>query len=194
MNRAGSAAEPLPLCMAAGTRRCLARHATGVMLSVRPRRVRSHPRAAPIGDDNGPLWTGNRPSARRSRWRCPLGGINRFLERARRWETGRPIRQDAGDVVYAANKLYGQAMPRLTPEDWWATLSEADRAAFMDQVAVGRRVSLDLWMKMRTTGVLAAPNGYGNHPWEYYLVGDHLRYVLARAAERTGPPRPEPTD
>ena len=73
-------------------------------------------------------------------------------------------------------------------------MTEADRAAFMDQVAVGRRVSLDLWMKMRTAGVLAAPNGYGNHPWEYYLLGDHLRYALARAAERaTGQPGPEPT-
>ena len=64
-------------------------------------------------------------------------------------------------------------------------MKEADRATFMDQVAVGRRVSLDLWIKMRSAGVLAAPNGYGNHPWEHYLLADHLRYVLARAAERS---------
>jgi hypothetical protein len=86
-------------------------------------------------------------------------------------------------------------MSRPTPEEWWTGLREADRNAFMDQVAVGRRVSLDLWMKLRSAGVLAAPNGYANHPWEYYLPADHLRYVLARAVERNGDESPsEPTD
>jgi hypothetical protein len=77
-------------------------------------------------------------------------------------------------------------MSRPTPEEWWNGMSEADRAAFMDQVAVGRRVSFDLWMKMGSTEVLAANHGYGDHPWEYYLPGDHLRYVLERAEERAG--------
>jgi hypothetical protein len=74
-------------------------------------------------------------------------------------------------------------------------LREADRNAFMDQVAVGRRVSLDLWIKLRSAGVLAAPNGYGNHPWECCVPRDHLRYVLARAVERNGDESPsESTD
>jgi hypothetical protein len=90
---------------------------------------------------------------------------------------------------WAGRGQYSWGMPRPTPQLWWNAMSNADRAAFMDQVAVGRRVSLDLWMKMRSAEVLAAPNGYANHPWEYYLPGDHLRFVLARAADRaTGTP------
>jgi hypothetical protein len=75
-------------------------------------------------------------------------------------------------------------MARPSPEDWWLGMNGADRAAFMDQVAMGRRVSLDLWIKMRSAGVLVGSGGYANHPWEFYLPGDHLRFVLARAAER----------
>jgi hypothetical protein len=76
-------------------------------------------------------------------------------------------------------------MARPTPEEWWDSMNDADRAAFMDQVAVHRRVSLDLWLKMRAARVLAVGGGYANHAWEYYLPGPHLRHVLARAAERT---------
>jgi hypothetical protein len=75
-------------------------------------------------------------------------------------------------------------MPRATPEQWWSGMNESDRTAFMDQAATGRRVSLELWMKMRSAGILAAPNGYGNHPWEYYLPATYLQYVFARASER----------
>jgi hypothetical protein len=50
-------------------------------------------------------------------------------------------------------------MPCPTRESWWNGLSATDRAAFTDQVAVGRRVSLDLWMKPRSAEVLAASNG-----------------------------------
>jgi hypothetical protein len=79
---------------------------------------------------------------------------------------------------------YAPAMPRPSPEKWWNGMNDSDRSAFMDQVAMGRRVSLELWMKLRGAGVLPAPNRYGNHPWEYYLPAPYLRYVLARASER----------
>jgi hypothetical protein len=75
-------------------------------------------------------------------------------------------------------------MIRPTPEQWWSDMSGADRARFMDEVAPGARVSLDLWMKLRGVGIIAAGSGYGDHGWEYYLPAEHLSYVLSRAAER----------
>jgi hypothetical protein len=75
-------------------------------------------------------------------------------------------------------------MTRPTPEEWWNGMSRADQSELMDEVAPDSRVSLDLWMKLRHAGVLSAGGGYGEHGWEYYLPESHLRYVLARAAER----------
>jgi hypothetical protein len=76
-------------------------------------------------------------------------------------------------------------MIRPTPEQWWGETSSADQAQFMDEVAPGARVSLDLWMKLRRAGIIAAGSGYGDHMWEYYLPTGHLSYVLSRAAERS---------
>jgi len=42
-------------------------------------------------------------------------------------------------------------------------MSRADRAQFMDEVMPGARVSLDLWMKLRRVGIIAAGSGYGDH-------------------------------
>lgn len=75
-------------------------------------------------------------------------------------------------------------MTRPTPEQWWNEMSGADRVQFMNEVVPEVRVSLDMWMKLRRAGIIAAGSGYGDHNWEYYLPGPHLRFVLSQAAER----------
>ena len=64
-------------------------------------------------------------------------------------------------------------------------MSGHDRAQFMYEVVPEGRVSLEMWMKLRRDGFIAAGTGYRDHNWEYYLPASHLRYVLSRAAERS---------
>jgi hypothetical protein len=54
----------------------------------------------------------------------------------------------------------------------------------MDELVPDGRVSLDMWMKLRRARIISAGHGYGDHNWDYYLPGSHLRYVLSKAAER----------
>jgi hypothetical protein len=76
-------------------------------------------------------------------------------------------------------------MAEPTPEQWWASLSGADRVAFMDRVAMHSRAPFALWVKMRNAGMLAYAGEYAGESWETYLPEPFLRYVLARAAERS---------
>jgi hypothetical protein len=85
-------------------------------------------------------------------------------------------------MPYVARTVFAMAGP--TPQQWWDSLDEADRGAFMDQVATRRRASFDLWMKLRDAEVLAHAGDYAGEPLEILLPGPFLRYVFARAAER----------
>jgi hypothetical protein len=74
-------------------------------------------------------------------------------------------------------------MTRPTPEQWWNDMSGADRAQFLQEVAPGARVSLEMWMKLRRDRMISAGGGYSAHSWEYYLPAPHLTYVLSQAAQ-----------
>jgi hypothetical protein len=70
-----------------------------------------------------------------------------------------------------------------SPEEWWATLSDRDRAAFMDAAPRGI-IGYDLWHKLGEARILDRARTAEDQPWEYRMPGLYLAYIRHRADER----------
>jgi hypothetical protein len=86
----------------------------------------------------------------------------------------------------SVDRPYAAAMGQPSPEDWWSTLSDSDRAAYLDAAPKGI-IGFVLWNKLSQANIVAWARAVEDQPWEYRMPGPYLAYVRARAAERTNP-------
>jgi hypothetical protein len=74
-------------------------------------------------------------------------------------------------------------MGQPSPEEWWATLAEPDRTAYI-QAAPRGIIGYDLWHKLGQANIVSWARAVEDQPWEYRMPGPYLAYVRDRAAER----------
>jgi hypothetical protein len=70
--------------------------------------------------------------------------------------------------------------PAPTPEQWWARLDDAQRAAYVE-AAQAKRLTKDLWDDLALQGVPVSAWQTENNPFEYYFPIAFLQFVSAKA-------------
>jgi len=77
---------------------------------------------------------------------------------------------------------------RPSPEQWWQSLNETDRQAYMEAAKRGR-LTQELFEKMAAAGIRVPQWTFGDDRLEYYVPHEYVWFVNRKRREAEGTER-----